>query len=249
MYLDRAVEEDRRMAESWKGDADGILVFTGLFSAAVAALIAVSIQGVSPSSQDDSVFYLANIYKLLHPNGSQITIPSRLSDPSSKFTPPTSAVLVNTFWFLSLAISLTCALLATLLQQWSRRYLRVTNPRYSPHKRARIRAFYANGVHRLQLPMTVEALPTLLHLSLFLFFAGLSVFLHGINLTIFRVVIVWVGLCVIMYACLTFLPLFHKDSPYYAPLSSSVSFCVTGYAMVYSRSSKGSPVLIPMSSG
>lgn len=27
MYLDRAEEEDRRVAESWKGDADGILVF------------------------------------------------------------------------------------------------------------------------------------------------------------------------------------------------------------------------------
>jgi hypothetical protein len=27
MYLDRAEEEDKKMAESWKGDADGILVF------------------------------------------------------------------------------------------------------------------------------------------------------------------------------------------------------------------------------
>ena len=27
MYLDRAEEEDRKVAESWKGDADGILVF------------------------------------------------------------------------------------------------------------------------------------------------------------------------------------------------------------------------------
>ena len=30
MYLDRAIEEDRRMVESWKGDADGMLVFVGL---------------------------------------------------------------------------------------------------------------------------------------------------------------------------------------------------------------------------
>ncbi len=27
MYNDRAEEEDKKMAESWKGDADGILVF------------------------------------------------------------------------------------------------------------------------------------------------------------------------------------------------------------------------------
>jgi len=27
MYLDRVIEGDRRMVESWKGDADGMLVF------------------------------------------------------------------------------------------------------------------------------------------------------------------------------------------------------------------------------
>ena len=30
MYLDRVIEEDRRMVESWKGDADGMLTFVGL---------------------------------------------------------------------------------------------------------------------------------------------------------------------------------------------------------------------------
>jgi hypothetical protein len=29
MYLERAEEEDRKRAESWKGDADGMLVFVG----------------------------------------------------------------------------------------------------------------------------------------------------------------------------------------------------------------------------
>jgi Family of unknown function (DUF6535) len=27
MYLDRVIEEDNKMVESWKGDADGMLVF------------------------------------------------------------------------------------------------------------------------------------------------------------------------------------------------------------------------------
>ncbi|KAI0284421.1 hypothetical protein BC826DRAFT_1109760 [Russula brevipes] len=68
MYVERATEYDRRMTNSWKGDADGILVFTyqtGLFSAAVASLAAVSVQDLRPSSQDTSAFYLANIYQLL----------------------------------------------------------------------------------------------------------------------------------------------------------------------------------------
>jgi hypothetical protein len=30
MYLDRAIAEDKKMVESWKGDADGMLVFVRL---------------------------------------------------------------------------------------------------------------------------------------------------------------------------------------------------------------------------
>ena len=30
MYLDRVIEEDNKMVESWKGDADGMLVFVGI---------------------------------------------------------------------------------------------------------------------------------------------------------------------------------------------------------------------------
>ena len=122
-------------------------------------------------------------------------------------------------------ISLTCALLATLLQQWARRYLRVTKPRYSPRKRARIRTFFAEGVTRLHLNWTVEALTTLLHVSLFFFFAGLCVFLFGIHPTVFKVTIAWVGLCFVIYAYVTALPIVYKDSPYHAPLSTVIWIC------------------------
>ena len=247
MYLERAEEEDQRMAESWKGDAEGILLFvstlpllcallvdlqyvpqTGLFSAVVATLLQVSIPNLQPSSQDASAFYLAQVVQLLsNENGSQVVIPLSLTNPATSFTPPTSAVWVNLLWFLSLVIGLTCALLATLLQQWTRRYLRLTKPRFSPHKRARIRAFFSEGVERLHLPWAVEALPTLLHISLFLFFAGLCVFLFGIHQTIFSVVAAWVGLCVVIYAYVTALPILHKDSPYHAPLSTFIWFCIT----------------------
>ena len=88
-----------------------------------------------------------------------------------------------------MAISLTCALFATFLQQWARRYLKVTQSRYSLHKKARIRAFVAEGVEKYHLPWVVETLPILLHISLFLFFAGLVVFLLNMNLTIFKLVL------------------------------------------------------------
>ena len=136
---------------------------------------------------------------------------------------------------MSLVISLTCALLSTLLQQWARRYLRVAYPSYRPHKRARIRAFYKHGVEKLRIPWAVELLPVLLHISLFLFFAGLSVFLFGIQHTIFKVVIAWIALCGFLYACLTLLPIMYKNSPYSAPLSASDSFCLTGVRYIFFR--------------
>ncbi|KAN0140391.1 hypothetical protein V8E53_001600, partial [Lactarius tabidus] len=218
MYLELATEEDKKMAENWKDDADGILIFTGLFSAAVASLISVSIQDLQQNPQDTSNFYLANMYQAtINPNTS-----SSLPASPPPFTPPNYAVWVNALWFLSLVISITCALLATLLQQWARRYLKVTQPRYSPHRRARIRAFFAEGVDKFLLPWAVEALPTMLHLSLFLFFAGLSVFLWNVNLTILKVVLSWVGLCTALYGCITFIPVFRHDSPYHTPLSLPV---------------------------
>ena len=194
----------------------------------------MSIQDIQQNPQDTSNFYLANIYQAtIDPNSSIISTSSPLFPPP--FSPPNHAVWVNALWFMSLVISLTCALLATLLQQWARRYLKITQSRYQPHKRARIRAFFAEGVEKCLLPWTVDALPTLLHLSLFLFFAGLVVFLCNVNLTCFKLVLSWVGLCAALYGCITCLPIFRHDSPYYTPLSLPTWHIVTGIAFLFYR--------------
>ena len=194
----------------------------------------MSIQDIQQNPQDTSNFYLANIYQAtIDPNSSIISTSSPLFPPP--FSPPNHAVWVNALWFMSLVISLTCALLATLLQQWARRYLKITQSRYQPHKRARIRAFFAEGVEKCLLPWTVDALPTLLHLSLFLFFAGLVVFLCNVDLTCFKLVLSWVSLCVVLYGCITCMPLFRHDSPYYTPLSLPMWHIVTGTIFLFYR--------------
>jgi hypothetical protein len=183
----------------------------------------VSIQDIRQNPQDTSNFYLAGIYQsLANPNRSNVSLPA--SPPP--FTPPTFAVWVNTLWFLSLAISLTSALLATLLQQWARRYLKVTQTHYSLHKRARIRAFFAEGVDKSFLPLAVDTLPVLVHVSLFLFFAGLVVFLWNVNLTIFKSVLSWVSLCLALYGCVTIIPIYRHDSPYFTPLTALMRYAI-----------------------
>ena len=129
---------------------------------------------------------------------------------------------MNSLWFLSLAIGLSCALWAISLQQWARRYIRLTQAQpawHSPEKRARIRAFYANGADKMYIPWAVEGLPTLLHLSLFLFFGGLAIFLFNIDKEVFTGVFLWIGLFSTVYGLITLLPLIRPDSPYYTPLS------------------------------
>ncbi|KAH9987551.1 hypothetical protein BJV77DRAFT_964731 [Russula vinacea] len=76
IYSKTAEEEDNKMVDRWQKDADGILIFTGLFSAAVAALLALTVPDLRPNSQDTSAFYLGNIYGVLaDPNATRASIP------------------------------------------------------------------------------------------------------------------------------------------------------------------------------
>jgi hypothetical protein len=245
MYLERAEEEDQKMAESWKGDAEGILVFvsTHLLLCFTSRLritdrsllrrgrdtpsglhSRTSSRALRTLQRSTSRMFISYSPMKMDP----IIIPSvtSLTNPAASFTVPASAVWVNSLWLLSLVISLPAPYWRHCCNSGRGVIFRLTHPRCSPHKRARIRAFFAEGVERLHLPWTVEALPTLLHISLFLFFAGLGVYLFGVHKTVFSVVIAWVGLCVVVYAYVTALPILHKDSPYHAPLSTFIWFCI-----------------------
>ena len=85
-----------------------------------------------------------------------------------------------------------------------------------------MRAFFANGVESMYVPQVVEGLPALLHLSLFLFFGGLAIFLSSINHEVFISVIWWIGLFSMAYVFITILPIIRHDSPYISLLSTPV---------------------------
>jgi len=92
-------------------------------------------------------------------------------------------------------------MLGTSLQQWARRYLQNTQQTgHGLHERARIRAFFANGITTFHVPRVVEALPALVHLALFIFFAGLLVYLFNINHAVFSAMFCWVALFSAIYA-------------------------------------------------
>ena len=138
----------------------------------------------------------------------------------NSFQPTPSAVRVNTLWFASLGMSTACALWATLMQQWTRRYVKVADGPYGQPKRARIRAYFADGVEKFALAAAVEVLPVLLHVSVVIFYIGLIDFLLNINHTVAFTMLSLVAFFSLVYFVLSIMPLYFHNSPYQTPASA-----------------------------
>lgn len=145
------------------------------------------------------------------------------------FQVSTNAVIVNSLWFCSLLISLACALLATLVQDWSRNYTRDVNrktkldeslfSRVSNHVHIRL------GVDRYHMGEVVDLIVTLVHLSVILFAAGLSVFLFPIN-----AIVAWCTESIILmfmlaYFAISVLSISDTDCPYKTPFTYPLATC------------------------
>ena len=186
-------------------------------------MLTVSIPDLKPNPQDTSAFYLENIYQLFaSSNLSDVsTIPSSLAKPPA-FSPPKYAIWVNSLWFLSLAISLTGATVATLGKHWAHRYITVTqHPRYSPDQRARIRAIFAESALGPYAIWGAGLSPLYLHFSIFLFLAGGLVYLFNLNRVAFGTVVWWVAIATSGYAIVTVDGILRPENLFYTPFSPS----------------------------
>jgi Family of unknown function (DUF6535) len=158
-------------------------------------------------------------------SGTTLSTPLIATIPDqSSFQPTASAVRVNVLWFTSLALSSVSALWATLMQQWTRRYVQTAVRPYAPPKRARIRAFFAEGVEKFGLGAAVEMLPAFLHASFLVFYVGLVEFFIPINLVVAHCLLALVVIGFVLYVVLSIMPLYYPNSPYQTPLSSFLWF-------------------------
>jgi hypothetical protein len=188
-----------------------------VFSATVAAFLIESYKNLKPDPTDVSSALLQQITQELAgiSNGDRLTPPSLDS-----FKPPRYAIQVNILWFLSLVITLSCGLGATLVQQWVRRYQRLTQHSDTPSHRVRVRTFLFAGIKEFQVRLIVENISLLLHSAIFLFFAGLIEFLLNINDEVAHVVLAAVCFFAAIYVILTFLPVIFQQCPFQTPLTS-----------------------------
>jgi len=144
----------------------------------------------------------------------QVSIPSTPPPPFPAFKPLASDIRVNVFWFMALIFSLTAALLAILVQQWVRDYMQVFQRYSDPLKSARLRQYLQEGSEGWYMPVVAEAVPGLLHVSLFLFFAGLCDFILKINTAVGLSTTIPIGITVLVYIFTMIAPVIYPQSPY-----------------------------------
>ncbi|KAJ4468548.1 hypothetical protein C8R41DRAFT_889912 [Lentinula lateritia] len=246
LYLDQAEKNNERITESWKGDMDAILIFAGLFSASVTAFIIESYKDLVPDNSDATVILLAQIYRELTNDTTLTMIPSvsKALDANS-FVPSTSSLACNILWFLSLSLSLTAALSATLVQQWSRNYLQATVGRDIPYQRARISTYLYEGLIKFHMKSIVTAIPMLLHASLLLFFAGLVLFLQPVNRGIGYLIFGLLSVTAILYVLISILPTFYFDCPYGSPLTKIWWRILCSLQLIVRETSQGGTSPVP----
>ncbi|KAJ6458835.1 hypothetical protein C8R47DRAFT_924563, partial [Mycena vitilis] len=219
VYVSEAEKYDKALVESWKSDMEGLLIFAALFSAILAAFIIESYKTLNIDSGDLTVELLNQIFERLEASANGSSTNPRL--PSAPFTPAATSLVCNALWFISLGLSLACALIATLIQQWAREFLHKADMRSAPVIRAHIFSYLYYGMKRFHMHTVVELIPLLLHTSLLLFFCGLVAFLIPVSIAMAAIASIILFAVAVVYSTLTLLPLRYLDCPYRTPLSAS----------------------------
>ncbi|KZV71709.1 hypothetical protein PENSPDRAFT_720795, partial [Peniophora sp. CONT] len=212
LYLEQAKDIDNQRRARWQGDTEGILVFVryesdrrlqmGLFAASLATFVVATYPSLSPDNSAMTNVLLSQL--LAVSNGSKPLNTSALQ-AAETFTPATSDVCVNALWFMSLCVSIFCALLAIMVQQWARQYTQDTQRNGSPSGRGPKHLLLSTGIDTFKMEDAIELMTSLVHVAVTLFFAGLVIFLYSMNTIVASLSAGIVALAAMLYMVLTFL--------------------------------------------
>ncbi|KAH8984565.1 hypothetical protein EDB86DRAFT_2810693, partial [Lactarius hatsudake] len=228
LHVKEAMSHDEARIQTLKDDMDSVLIFAGLFSAALTSFLVDKIHDLQPDPTQQMVFYqqqnvalLAQISQQVSALAPQVPI-SSTPLPTYVFDLNPSDVRVNVFWFMSLVFSISAALLATLVQQWVRDYMHVFQRYSNPLKSARLRQYLYEGAEGWYMPVVAESIPGLVHVSLFLFFVGLGDSLLNVNTTVGAATIIPIAVCGLLYVFSMFAPVIKPQAPFRNPFSGLI---------------------------
>ncbi|KAJ7812459.1 hypothetical protein B0H14DRAFT_3879652, partial [Mycena olivaceomarginata] len=196
-YKTLADEHDKELLQRYSTDLDTSLIFAGLFSAVDSAFI-IQIQPAFQSSDSGS------------------------SHPSN----PSLLVLVaQSLLYVSLGSTLLAALLAVLGKQWLM-YYSAAGERGTIETRGLERQRKLDGLRKWKFDAIMQIFPLLLQFGLFLFAAGLSVFLWRINLVLALIVLALTCLGTVAYILLLASAVVFPDSPFQTPLAPLIPLLI-----------------------
>ncbi|KAJ7258544.1 hypothetical protein C8J57DRAFT_1340940 [Mycena rebaudengoi] len=150
VYVSEAEKYDKALVESWRSDMNAMLIFAGLFSAILTAFLIESYQTLLPGPGDDTAFFLRQISGQLaaSASGTNFTV----SQPVPH-VPTMTSLVCNILWFISLGLSLACALIATLLEQWAREFIHRSEMHSAPLIHAHCRGGHSSASAHLPHPL------------------------------------------------------------------------------------------------
>jgi hypothetical protein len=176
--------------------------------------IVESYKKLSPDSGDTTTSLLTQISQQLSGFQDNTYPPPQ---ETAAFSPSLAILFVNALWFLSLVISIVAAFYLMLVRQWIRRYTQTLAELKRDQDRVRSCLFI--GTQKYRMSHAIGLIPLPLHISVFLFFSGLIIFLFTISTVIAIVLSAAVVLIGLLYAALTILPVTDDVCPYFTPMS------------------------------
>ncbi|KAI0338518.1 hypothetical protein BDW22DRAFT_702260 [Trametopsis cervina] len=208
---------DKQEIEGHKDDIDTLLVFTGLFSAVLAAFVLIAYTLLEPDAAGATLSVVTQMSTQgasYHVEGDFINSTTPATPPPP-FEPTYNAIVVNDLWTASLIISLATASFAILVKQWLRQYIKYTTS--FPQGRMRVRHFRREGLERWYVLEIAAFLPFLLQVSLALFFVGLCYFTADVHPSVRNTTLPLVCGWAFLFIAATIFPIFSAQCPYKTP--------------------------------
>ncbi|TCD61472.1 hypothetical protein EIP91_008389 [Steccherinum ochraceum] len=218
IYKKEADEYDLEFLSRYREDMNTCMIFAGLFTAVTATVASMTISDLSPDPNQTTQALLLNILLVL--NSTSGSPPATFPLPAFN-GPPTIVIWYQSLLYASIACSLFAALGAVLGIQWLSRYSSV-GERGTLEDRCKERQRKFDGLEAWHLRRVLEALSTLLQLSLFLFAAAVCAYMSTQQTIVAAVLISVMGTGAVFYFSTVGLAVIYRDCPFSTPLSESL---------------------------
>ncbi|KAF5353786.1 hypothetical protein D9758_010624 [Tetrapyrgos nigripes] len=202
---------------------DALLVFAALFSAVVTSFVISTVVNLQPDYTKITASLMLEQNLLLRATGNttaQQSVPKTLVNLDNADV-STKDLWINGLFFASLSLSLATALLSVLVKQWLQAYT-LSLPTGNAQECAKIRQFRYLGFEMWKVPEIIGLLPIILHASLGLFMAGLSVYVSELHESLCWIVVSVTGISFLMYFGSIIIPVIHIQCPYRVPILFSL---------------------------